>query len=105
MNLYRGHGDSFWLERSGRRHLAVGFGKIRHLDLGAPDRCQLFLDRLLLLDLLLQLQNPLHERFWAGWATWHVNVHRHDLIDPFEDVIAMCPVRAPTGGAAAHRDA
>ncbi len=60
-------------------------------------------DELVLLDLALQLQQPLEERLGARRAAGDVDVDRHDLVDAVDDVVAVVE-RAAAGGAGAHAD-
>src|SRR5687768_17604343 len=60
-------------------------------------------DRAGALDLLLQLDDPVDQRFRRGRAAWHVNVHRHDAIAPSHDRIGIVVVAAAIR-ARPHRD-
>src|SRR5262245_36796478 len=103
MNLRRCHDGSFPPRRSKSYcRLVMVLGKIRHFNFRSADGGQLALQGLLLLNLLLELQNPLHEGFWTGGAAGHVDVHWDNLVDSLQDMVAMFPIRAPTGRTTPH---
>src|SRR6476660_1407147 len=55
-----------------------------------------------LVDLLLQLDDAVDQRFGARWATRHEDVHRHDLLDTLDDRVVV--EDAADRGTGTHRD-
>src|SRR6266446_3731105 len=86
---------------------ALGFGARRGALLaipplpGAPARVTLI--DLAIGDLLLQLNDRVHQRVWAWWATRHVDIHGQEIVYARDGA-----VRALVGSAGrrahAHRD-
>src|SRR3954447_5989660 len=55
-----------------------------------------------LLDLLLQLVDPVHKRLRTRWTARHVDVYGQELVDALDDRIVV--EHAGAGRARAHRD-
>src|SRR6476661_8633228 len=68
----------------------------------SPGRLAATDEPLLLLDLLLQLHQPLGERLGTRWAPGHVDVDRDHLVDAVAHRVRELE-EAATVGAAAHR--
>src|SRR5581483_11933322 len=57
---------------------------------------------LVALDLCLQLDEPIDHHLRPWWTARHIDVHRHDPVDPLDERIVV--VDAAAGGAGAHRE-